>query len=111
MAIDKQSDCICMMMQVNSHTFIASPQVFLTMAMFTGFIWNFAAWTDPILYAVTASPKPPEAEPLVSKAIPGQAPLRFTETLLQKINAVLPFDRTYQQIRSNNISIKTRSIA
>jgi uncharacterized iron-regulated membrane protein len=64
--------------------------VFLTMAMFTGFIWNFATWIDPILYAVTASPKPPEAVPLVSKSIAGQAPLPFTETLLQKINAVLP---------------------
>jgi uncharacterized iron-regulated membrane protein len=67
--------------------------VFLTMAMFTGFIWNFATWTDPILYAITASPKPPEAVPLVSKPIAGQAPLPFTETLLEKINAVLPEDK------------------
>jgi uncharacterized iron-regulated membrane protein len=67
--------------------------VFLAMAMFSGFIWNFATWTDPIVYAVTASPKPPEAVPLVSKPIPGQAPLPFTETLLQKINDVLPDDK------------------
>jgi uncharacterized iron-regulated membrane protein len=63
--------------------------VFLTMAMFTGFIWNFNTWTDPIIYAVTASPQPPEPELLVSKAIAGKAPLLFTDALLQKINTLL----------------------
>lgn len=67
--------------------------VFLMMAMFTGFIWNFSTWTDPIVYAVTASSKPPEAVPIVSQPIPGQKPLPFTETLLEKINAVLPEDK------------------
>jgi uncharacterized iron-regulated membrane protein len=63
--------------------------VFLTMAMFTGFIWNFNTWTDPIVYTITATPQPPEPELLVSKAIAGKAPLLFTDALLQKINTVL----------------------
>lgn len=67
--------------------------VFLTMAMLTGFIWNFHPWTDRIIYIITASPKPPEPELLVSKPIAGNAPLLFTDTLLQKINAVLPKDK------------------
>jgi len=64
--------------------------VFLSMAMFTGFIWNYGTWTTPLIYAMTFSPQTAEAQEPVSKVIPGKAPLKFTDSLLAKANAALP---------------------
>lgn len=64
---------------------------FLSMAMFTGFMWNFGEWTTPILYAITFSPQPAtQEEAPVSKPIADRPPLKFTEELLQKAIAILP---------------------
>ncbi|MGF1540297.1 MAG: PepSY-associated TM helix domain-containing protein [Pleurocapsa sp.] len=63
---------------------------FLSMAMFTGFIWNYGTWTTPVIYAATFSPQPAEGNEPVSKVIPGKPPLKFTEEILQKANAALP---------------------
>jgi uncharacterized iron-regulated membrane protein len=67
--------------------------VFLSMAMFTGFIWNYGTWTTPAIYAATFSPQPAEGNEPVSKVIPGQPPLQFTDSLLQKASAALPEGR------------------
>ncbi|PSB06721.1 peptidase [Pleurocapsa sp. CCALA 161] len=64
--------------------------VFLSMAMFTGFIWNYGTWTTPAIYAATFSPQPPEEREIVSKAIPGKTSIQLTESLIQKANAALP---------------------
>jgi uncharacterized iron-regulated membrane protein len=64
--------------------------VFLSMAMFTGFIWNYGTWTTPLIYASTFSPQAAEAQEPVSKVIPGKAPLQFTDSLLAKANTALP---------------------
>ena len=61
--------------------------VFLSMAMATGFIWNFSTWTEPFIYAVTLSSKPAK---VVSKPQPGRDPIILTEALLQKVNAATP---------------------
>jgi uncharacterized iron-regulated membrane protein len=63
---------------------------FLSMAMLTGFIWNFGEWTDPIIYAVTLSPVPPDQPQPVSQSIAGQAPLAVTDSLVQKATATFP---------------------
>lgn len=63
--------------------------IFLAMAMLTGFIWNFATWMNPVIYAFTFSPQPPKEVELVSKAV-GKAPIQLTEALLQKASAALP---------------------
>jgi len=63
---------------------------FLSMAMFTGFIWNYSTWTTPLIYAATFSPQAAEAQESVSKVIPGKPPLKFTDSLLAKANAALP---------------------
>jgi uncharacterized iron-regulated membrane protein len=65
---------------------------FLSMAMFTGFIWNYGTWTTPLIYAATFSPQTEAQEP-VSKAIPGKPPIKFTDLLLAKANAALPSGR------------------
>lgn len=62
---------------------------FLSMAMFTGFIWNYGTWTTPLIYTTTFSPQAEAQEP-VSKIIPGKLPLQFTNSLLAKVNAALP---------------------
>jgi uncharacterized iron-regulated membrane protein len=67
--------------------------VFLSMAMFTGFIWNYHTWTTPLIYGATFSPQPAEGSEPVSKVIPGKPPLKFTQELLQKANAALPEGR------------------
>jgi uncharacterized iron-regulated membrane protein len=64
--------------------------VFLSMAMFTGFIWNYGTWTTPAIYAATFSPQTAEAQEPVSKVIPGQSPIKFTDSLLAKANAAIP---------------------
>jgi uncharacterized iron-regulated membrane protein len=70
--------------------------IFLSMAMFTGFTWNFMQWTYPIIYAVTFSP-PFSLEPATeseaapaSTPIANQTPLPFSDSLLQSANSVLP---------------------
>ncbi|MCC5644532.1 PepSY domain-containing protein [Nostoc sp. CHAB 5824] len=60
--------------------------VFLGLTAITGFCWNFYTYTDPVIYAVTFSPKPIEPE---SKPIPGKSPLALAN-LLQRADAVLP---------------------
>ncbi|NEU72577.1 PepSY domain-containing protein, partial [Hassallia byssoidea VB512170] len=60
--------------------------VFLFFTGFTGFCWNFYDLTEPIIYAVTFTPKPSE---LVSKPIPGKSTLGLTEQL-KIANAALP---------------------
>jgi uncharacterized iron-regulated membrane protein len=67
--------------------------VFLSMAMFTGFIWNYGTWTTPAIYAATFSPQPAEGNEPVSKVIPGKPPLQFTDSLLEKASAALPEGR------------------
>jgi uncharacterized iron-regulated membrane protein len=61
--------------------------VFLSMAMFTGFIWNYGTWTTPAIYAATFSSQPDEP---VSKVIPGKPALKLTDLLLAKASAALP---------------------
>jgi uncharacterized iron-regulated membrane protein len=63
---------------------------FLAIIAFTGVCWNLPALTDPIIHAITLSPK--HTEP-VSKAVKGKAPLPFTETFLAKAEAALPGGR------------------
>lgn len=60
--------------------------VFLTLTAFTGFCWNFHAYVDPVIYAVTFSPKPIEPQ---STPIPGKSPLALVE-MLQRANTALP---------------------
>jgi uncharacterized iron-regulated membrane protein len=67
--------------------------VFLSMAMFTGFIWNYGTWTTPAIYAATFSPQPAEGNEPVSKIIPSKPPLKLTEEILQKASAALPEGR------------------
>jgi uncharacterized iron-regulated membrane protein len=62
---------------------------FLSMAMFTGFIWNYGTWTTPLIYAATFSPQT-AAQETVSQVIPGKSPVQFTDSLLQKANNALP---------------------
>jgi uncharacterized iron-regulated membrane protein len=66
--------------------------VFLSMAMFTGFIWNYHTWTTPLIYAATFSPQAEAQEP-VSQVTPGKPPLQFTNSLLEKASAALPEGR------------------
>jgi uncharacterized iron-regulated membrane protein len=60
--------------------------VFLAMATFTGFCWNFWDWSVPVIHAITFSPKPPDP---ASTPIAGKAALSMT-TLLQTAEAALP---------------------
>jgi uncharacterized iron-regulated membrane protein len=64
--------------------------VFLSMAMFTGFIWNYHTWTTPAIYAATFSPQTAAGNEPVSKVIPGKLPLQFSDSLLAKASAALP---------------------
>jgi uncharacterized iron-regulated membrane protein len=66
---------------------------FLSMAMLTGFIWNYGTWTTPLIYATTFSPQATETQEPVSKAIPGKPPLKFNDSLLAKADAALPGGR------------------
>jgi uncharacterized iron-regulated membrane protein len=60
--------------------------VFLFFTGFTGFCWNFYDLTEPLIYAVTFTPKPSE---LVSKPIPGKSTLKLTQQL-KIADAALP---------------------
>lgn len=56
----------------------------LTFTGFTGFIWNFYQQTEPAIYALTFTPKPPEAKSTVTKKS-----LAISE-ILQQANATIP---------------------
>ncbi len=60
--------------------------LFLTMALFTGFMWNLSEQTEPILYWATFSQKPvvPKSTPIVDRS-----PLQIDE-LVQKAEAAMP---------------------
>jgi uncharacterized iron-regulated membrane protein len=60
--------------------------VFLAMATFTGFCWNFWDWSVPAIHALTFSPKPAEA---ASTLVANQSSLPVAE-LLQRAEAALP---------------------
>lgn len=60
--------------------------VFLAMATFTGFCWNFWDWSVPAIHAITFSPKPVEA---ASVPIAGQSALDIS-ALLQTAEAAVP---------------------
>jgi uncharacterized iron-regulated membrane protein len=51
---------------------------------FTGFIWNFYEQTEPAIYALTFTPKPPEAKSIVT----GKAPLAISEIVQQAIATI-----------------------
>jgi uncharacterized iron-regulated membrane protein len=68
--------------------------VFLAAIAFTGFCWNFYEKTEPLIYAATFTPKPPEP---VSKVIPNQSTLAL-ETVIQKSAGVIP-DTQIQNIQ------------
>lgn len=53
--------------------------VFLSMALFTGFIYNFHDFTYPLIYRLTFSPVPPEE--FVSTPIPGKSTITLTAAL------------------------------
>ncbi len=53
--------------------------VFLSMALFTGFIYNFPDFTYPLIYQLTFSPVPPEE--FVSTPIPGKSTITLTAAL------------------------------
>lgn len=60
--------------------------IFLGIIGLTGFGWNFYEHTEPLIYAATFTPKPPEP---VSQPIPGKAPLTLEE-LISKADEALP---------------------
>lgn len=60
--------------------------VFLLLTAFTGFCWNFYDFSQPVIYALTATPNLPDPE---SKPIAGNAPLNSNE-LLAKAEAAFP---------------------
>jgi uncharacterized iron-regulated membrane protein len=57
----------------------------LTFTGFTGFIWNFYEQTEPAIYALTFTPKPPEAKSTVT----GKEPLAISE-IVKQANATIP---------------------
>ncbi|MBW4445069.1 MAG: PepSY domain-containing protein [Plectolyngbya sp. WJT66-NPBG17] len=58
--------------------------VFLGAIAFTGFCWNFYDQTEPLIYAATFTPKPPE---VLSKAT-GKPPLGLDEIVQRSDNAL-----------------------
>ncbi len=68
--------------------------VFLALTMGTGFIWNFSTLTNPVIYALTFSPQPPETKDTVSTVTADGKSIAFTETLLQTAIAALPTGET-----------------
>lgn len=57
----------------------------LTFTGFTGFIWNFYEQTEPAIYALTFTPKPPE----VKSTVTGKESLAISE-ILERANATTP---------------------
>jgi uncharacterized iron-regulated membrane protein len=58
--------------------------VFLSLAMLTGFIWNFGTWMQPLIYGATFSPLPKEQE-FTSRPGNGREPLVLTDELIQSV--------------------------
>jgi uncharacterized iron-regulated membrane protein len=63
---------------------------FLAITALTGFCWNFSDKSEPIIYALTNSPSPPE---LISKPIAGKSPLSLS-VLINTANAAIPGTNT-----------------
>lgn len=61
--------------------------LFLAMIAFTGFCWNFAAFTEPIIYVMTQTPQ--LAEPTSTPPTTQTLPVTLNEVLL-KADAALP---------------------
>lgn len=59
---------------------------FLGAIAFTGFCWNFYDQMEPLIYAATLTPKPPEVQ---STVIPGKPPLELDE-IVQRSDIALP---------------------
>lgn len=59
--------------------------IFLAFTGFTGFIWNFYEQTEPAIYALTSTPKPPEVKSIVT----GQESLAISE-IIEKAIATIP---------------------
>jgi uncharacterized iron-regulated membrane protein len=71
--------------------------IFLTFTGFTGFIWNFYEQTEPAIYALTFTPKPPEVKSIVT----GKEPLVISE-ISEKAIATIP------EAKPSSISIPTK---
>ncbi|MEX0269200.1 PepSY-associated TM helix domain-containing protein [Leptolyngbyaceae cyanobacterium UHCC 1019] len=64
--------------------------IFLTLTAITGVGWNFYEFTQPAIYALTATPTLPNPE---SKPIAGKSPVGLTEVLV-KADTALPDSKT-----------------
>ncbi len=71
--------------------------VFLTFTGFTGFIWNFYEQTEPAIYALTFTPKPPEVKSIVT----GKESLAISQ-IIEKAIATIP------EAKPSSISIPTK---
>jgi uncharacterized iron-regulated membrane protein len=71
--------------------------IFLTFTGFTGFIWNFYEQTEPAIYALTFTPKPPEVKSIVT----GKESLAINE-IIEKAIATIP------EAKPSSISIPTK---
>lgn len=69
----------------------------LTFTGFTGFIWNFYEQTEPAIYALTSTPKPPEVKSIVT----GKESLAISE-IIEKAIATIP------EAKPSSISIPTK---
>jgi uncharacterized iron-regulated membrane protein len=71
--------------------------IFLAFTGFTGFIWNFYEQTEPAIYALTSTPKPPEVKSIVT----GKESLAMGE-IIEKAIATIP------EAKPSSISIPTK---
>jgi uncharacterized iron-regulated membrane protein len=71
--------------------------IFLVFTGFTGFIWNFYEQTEPAIYALTSTPKPPEVKSIVT----GKESLAISE-IIEKAIATIP------EAKPSSISIPTK---
>jgi uncharacterized iron-regulated membrane protein len=71
--------------------------IFLAFTGFTGFIWNFYEQTEPAIYALTSTPKPPEVKSIVT----GKESLAISE-IIEKAIATIP------EAKPSSISIPTK---
>jgi uncharacterized iron-regulated membrane protein len=69
----------------------------LTFTGFTGFIWNFYPQTEPAIYALTLTPKPPEVKSIVT----GKTSLAISE-IVKQANATIP------EAKPSSISVPTK---
>lgn len=71
---------------------------FLGAIAFTGFCWNFYDQTQPLIYAATFTPKPPEVQSIV---IQGQPPLGLDELIARSNQAIPDAVNTYISLPSS----------